>query len=308
MPFWIRRAKEYGLEGVDKHKKDSRKVAESGGIMVIFGFILGVLVYVGIRTFYMKGDGIFANVFAILCVILLAALVGMMDDFFGWKKGLSRRSRVILILFAAIPLMVINAGESSMMGIELGILYPLLLIPIGVVGATTTFNFLAGYNGLETSQGILILGALSIVTYITGNAWLSIVSLCLVASLLAFYIFNRCPAQVLPGDVLTYSIGAMIASIAIVGNIEKIAVFFFIPYIIETGLKIRGKLEKESFAKLNSDESLEQPYHKIYGLEHLAINILKRIKKDKKARESEVVYLINGFQIIIIVLGFLLLL
>ena len=46
------------------------------------------------------------------------------------------------------------------------------------------------------------------------------------------------------------------------------------------------------------------PYYKIYGLEHLAIKILKKIKPTKKVYEKEVVYLINGFQIIIILLGF----
>jgi len=306
MPFWIRKAKEYGLEGIDKHKTSGKKIAESGGMMVLFGFILGVLVYIGIKTFYLGGDGIFGNIFAILCVILLASLVGMMDDFFGWKKGLSRRSRIILIVFSAIPLMVINAGESNMMGIEFGILYPLLLIPIGIVGATTTFNFLAGYNGLEAGQGIIILSALSIVTYLTGNSWLSIIGLCMVASLLAFYIFNKYPAKVFPGDVLTYSVGALIAGMAILGNIEKIAIFFFIPYLIEVVLKIRGKLEKQSFAKLNGDGSIDLPYKKIYGLEHLAIYFLKKIKPNKKVHEKEMVWLIHGFQIVIIVLGFLL--
>ena len=105
---------------------------------------------------------------------------------------------------------------------------------------------------------------------------------------------------------MTYSIGAMIAAIAIVGNIEKIAVFFFIPYIIETGLKLRGGLKKESFAKLNSDGGLEQPYKKIYGLEHLSIYLLKKFRPNKKVHEKDVVYLIHGFQIIIILIGFLL--
>ena len=306
MPFWIRKAKEYGLEGIDKHKTSDKKIAESGGIMVLFGFVLGVLIYIGIRTFYLGEISIFENIFAILCVMLLVSLVAIMDDFFGWKKGLSKRSRIILITFAAIPLMVINAGESTMMGIDFGLFYPLILIPLGILGATTTFNFLEGYNGLGAGQGIIILSALSVVTYLTGNAWLSVIGLCMVASLLAFYIFNKYPAKVFPGDVLTYSVGALIAIMAILGNIEKIAIFFFIPYILETGLKLRGRLEKQSFAKVNGDGSIDLPYKKIYGLEHLAIYILNKIKPGKKVREKEVVWLIHGFQIVIIILGFLL--
>jgi hypothetical protein len=46
------------------------------------------------------------------------------------------------------------------------------------------------------------------------------------------------------------------------------------------------------------------PYKKIYGLEHLAIYILKKIKPSKKVYENDVVYLIHGFQIFIIILAF----
>jgi UDP-N-acetylglucosamine--dolichyl-phosphate N-acetylglucosaminephosphotransferase len=290
---------------MNKPKKE-KNVAGSGGIVVVMGAVIGIFLYIAIQTFYFKtSDGISISILAMLSTLLLVSGIGLIDDLFGWKKGgLSKRSRIILILFSAVPLMVINAGESTMMGINFGIWYPLFIVPLGILGATTTFNFLAGFNGLETSQGIILLSALSIVMYLTGNSWLSVVALCLVASLLAFYIFNSNPAKVFPGDVLTYAIGSSIAVIAILGNAEKIALFFFIPYLLETVLKLRGKLEKQSFGIPNKDGSLEMPYNKIYGLEHLAIYILKRIKPSKKVYENDVVYAINGFQIFIILIGF----
>jgi UDP-N-acetylglucosamine--dolichyl-phosphate N-acetylglucosaminephosphotransferase len=186
----------------------------------------------------------------------------------------------------------------------LGASYPLIIMVFGIVGACATFNFLAGYNGLETSQGILILSALTIVTYITGVKELSVIGLIMIGALAIFYLFNRFPAKAFPGDVLTYAIGGLIAVMAIFGHIEKIAVFFFIPYLLETVLKIRGKLKKESFAKVNADGSLEMPYDKIYGLEHLAIYLLKKMKPTKKVYEKDVVLLINLFQLVIIILGF----
>ena len=309
LPFWIRKAKQIGIIWADMNKNDkSKNVAGSGGITVLLGSTIGILLYIALQTFYFKSlDGISISIFAMLSTLFIVAGIGLVDDLFGWRKnGLSKRSRIILVLFAAVPLMVINAGESTMIGLKLGILYPLLVIPIGILGATTTFNFLAGFNGLEASQGIILLSALSFVTYLTGNSWLSVVALCLVASLFAFYIFNCNPAKVFPGDIITYVVGAAIASIAILGNIEKIALFFFIPYILEFFLKLRGRLNKQSFGKPNKDGSLEMPYNKIYGLEHLAIFLLKKIKPSKKAYESEVVYLINGFQIVVILIGLIL--
>jgi UDP-N-acetylglucosamine--dolichyl-phosphate N-acetylglucosaminephosphotransferase len=305
-PIWIKKAKKVGLVGKDMHKVEGKKIAEAGGVAVLFGFILGVLSYIAIKTFYFKDMSNLIEIFTLLSVILIISLVGLIDDTLGWKIGLNKKTRIFFLMFAAIPLVVINAGESTMMGIDFGLFYPLFFIPLGIVGASATFNFLAGYNGLETSQGILILSALALATLFTENSWLSLISIIMVACLIAFYFFNKYPSKVFPGDVLTYSVGALIATIAILGNIEKIAVFFFIPYILETGLKLRGKLKKESFAEVEKDGSLKMPYKKVYGLEHLVIYILKKIKPSKKVYEKEVVHVINGFQIFIIILGFVL--
>jgi UDP-N-acetylglucosamine--dolichyl-phosphate N-acetylglucosaminephosphotransferase len=216
---------------------------------------------------------------------------------------------LLLGFIAAIPLIALNAGESSFAvpffgTIDIGILYPLLVIPFVIAGCSTVYNFLAGFNGLEASQGIIILSALSFVAYSTGSLYLALTGMVMIASLIAFYLFNKNPASVFPGDSITLSIGALIAGMAIVGNFEKIAVFIFIPYLLEMGLKLRGGLNKHSFGKPNPDGSLEMPYKKIYGLEHLAIYLLKKFKKSEKAYENEVVYFINAFQIIIILIGF----
>jgi len=306
IPIWIKKAKNAGLVGKDIHKNNKDKIAESGGVSVLFGFVLGILFYVAINTFYFQSTKNLIEIFALLSSLLIISFIGLIDDILGWKIGLNRKTRLFFLAIAAIPLVVINAGQSSMMGIEFGLLYPLFLIPLGIVGASATFNFLAGYNGLEASQGIIFLSGLALVTWLTGNSWLSLICMIMIVCLIAFYIFNKYPARVFPGDILTYSVGALIAIVAILGNIEKIAVFFFIPYILEVFLKARGGLLKESFAKVNKDESLKMPYDKIYGLEHLAIYILSKIKKNKKVYEKEVVYLINLFQILIIILGLIL--
>ena len=307
LPFWIRKAKQINLVWKDAHKVGKTKyIAGSGGITVVLGFIIGTLGYIGIKTFYLKTTDNLIEILALLTSILLVAGIALIDDLFGWQHGgLSKKYRIILVIFSAIPLMVINVGESFMMGLDFGILYPLILIPLGVLGATTTFNFMEGYNGLGASQGILILTALSIVNFLIDNSWLSVIGLCMVGSLLAFYIFNKVPAKVFPGDVMTYPVGALIAIIAILGNIEKIAILFFIPYIIEFILKSRGGYKKQSLAKLNPDGSISMPYNKIYGLEHLAIYLLKKYKPSKKVYERDVVWAINVFQILVILITFL---
>ena len=313
LPLWIKRAKKAGLVGKDMNKFKSQDIAEAGGIVVTAGFILGVLTYIAIRTFYFQSSSNLIEILALICTILIVSFIGMIDDVLEWKLGLNKKIRIFLVLFASIPLVVINAGESTILlpflGVtNIGILYTIILIPLGIVGATTTFNFLAGYNGLEAGQGILILSALALASLVTGSSWLGLVALCMIGALFGFLYYNKYPAKVFPGDVITYSIGALIACMAILGNYEMFAIFIFTPYIIETCLKLRGKLNKESFGVPQKDGSIKNKHDKIYGLEHLAIRIIEKVKKSKKAYEWEVVLLIHAFQIFIILLGFIFLL
>ncbi len=312
LPYWIRKARQIGFVWEDMNKYGHPgNIAGSGGIVVIMGFVLGVLSYVAIKTFVLETNTTTVQIFVLLTSVLIAAIIAITDDIFGWKHGgLPARLRIVLVLFAAVPLMVINAGDSIVSlpfigEFSLGWIYPLIILPIGVIGAATTFNFLAGYNGLEAGQGILLLGSLSLVAFLTGSSWLALIGLCMVVALAAFLVFNRYPCQVFPGDVLTYPVGILLAIFAVLGNFEKIAIFFFIPYIAETFLKIRGGLKKQSFGKPQKDGSLDLPYNKIYGLEHLSILILKKVKKSGKVYETDVVYFIHGMQIIIIVIGFI---
>lgn len=308
LPSWIRRAKKGNLVGKDVHKLERTEVAEAGGVTVVAGFALGVLLFIALNTFLAGSSEHFVEIFSLMTSILLIAFIAFTDDILGWKIGLRRRTRLILVIFAAIPLIAINAGKSVVTlpfvgHVDLGLIYPLILIPLGIVGATTTFNFLAGFNGLESGQGILILSALAIVSYFTGSAWLAIVLLCMVASLLAFLVFNFYPAKVLPGDTLTYVVGGLIAISSILGDFERVAIFFFIPCIIEFFLKVRGRLVKESFGKIEERGYLDLKYRKIYGLTHLSIFLMQRA--GMKPTERKVVFSIWLFQLVIILLGFI---
>jgi len=307
IPKWIRKCRQAGLLWEDMNKPEHLKnVASSGGLVVVMSFSLGILSYIAIRTLFLNQTGITLNIFALLSVILILAIIGLTDDLLGWHHGgLSVKLRLFLLIMASIPLVVINAGNSELNipllgNINLGWIYPIIIIPLGVAGATATYNFLAGFNGLEAGQGIIIISFLSFVAYATGSSWLALVGGVMVVALIVFYFYNKFPAKVFPGDILTYSIGALIAGMAILGNFEKIALFIFVPYIIETALKLRGRLKKQSFG-LPEKDGLKMPYKKIYGLTHLAILMLSRVKK--KVYEKDVVYLIFIFQILICLLA-----
>ena len=291
-----------GLVGEDLNKFNKPKVAELGGIVVIAGFLAGTLTYVALNTFLLNQIRYNLYIFASMSTILIIALVGLLDDVLGWKIGLSKIQKPLLTLPAALPMMVVNAGHSMVdipfLGTaNLGLLYPLAIVPIGIVGASNAFNMLAGYNGLEAGMGVIILLALSSAAYITGSEWVAVMGLVMVASLVAFLRFNWYPAKVFPGNVLTYAVGALMACLAILANMEKLALVLFIPYYADFLLPLRKGMRVEAYAKVNDDNSLEMPYAEIYDVTHLAIFILKRFKG--KVFEKEVVLFILALEVFI---------
>lgn len=308
LPYWIKKTKEFGFTGKDMHKLNGEPVSEIGGIAVVFGFLLAVLSYVLFRTFIFKSVASNIDIIAITLSVLIATFIGLIDDIFGWKIGLTQLHKPLLALIAAIPLMVLNLGHSTMclpfIGcVELNFLYPLLIIPLIITGASNAFNMLAGYNGLEAKMGIVILSALSYFAYIQSKAWISMIGLCMVVALIAFWFFNKVPAKIFPGNTMTYAVGCLIGAMVIVGNMEKVGFVLFIPYFIEFILKLRGKFKKESFAQIQPDGSLDLKYGKWYGLEHIMNSLIKKLKG--KAKEAEIVNVIVLIELLFVGVCFL---
>jgi UDP-N-acetylglucosamine--dolichyl-phosphate N-acetylglucosaminephosphotransferase len=130
-------------------------------------------------------------------------------------------------------------------------LYVLLLIPLGVVACSNLINLLAGFNGLEAGSGIIICLFLILIILLDGKGVNQTTALflavALLGALLAFLIFNWYPAQVFPGNIVTYLIGASIAAIVIIANIEKAGIILLLPQIIEFFLKALSKFHAENY-------------------------------------------------------------
>jgi len=307
---WIEIARKFGLVGKDMNKYKKSLIPEAGGVVVTLVISFCLLIYIFAKTFYLRTVTHLIDVFAIITTLLLAGFLGFIDDIIGWKKGLTQLQKPLLTIPIAIPLMVINAGNSVMNipffgPIDFGILYPLLIVPIGIIGAANGFNMLAGYNGLEAGMGAVIFITLGIVSFYSTHYWLALLCFVVVATLFTFLIFNWFPSKVFPGNSFTYSIGALVATVAILGNMEKIAVWLFIPYIVEFILFLRAKKDKvrsvEAFGKPNKDDSLELPYKKVYDCTHFAIWFLKKIKK--KVYEQDVTLFLITIETLLAIIG-----
>jgi len=277
-PWLIRYLRRIGLVVKDQNKKNKPLVPISGGMAVMAGLFMGIMVYLFFQTFYFHyGE---PNIYLLsgLTTIIMITFVGFVDDLLIKSKeessGLKQWQKPVLTLTAAIPLMVINAGVTTMwipfLGkTDFGVIYPILLIPLGVIGAANMVNILAGINGLETGMGIIYIGMLGLYSYINGTDVATLIALLIFSSLIAFYIFNKYPAKILPGDSLTYLLGASIAVIAILGNIERAAIIASIPFFAEFILKWRSKFKAKSYGYYYKGKVKSYHKNKIYSLVHI---------------------------------------
>ena len=204
---------------------------------------------------------------------------------------------------AAIPLMSILAGYSiinvPLIGeINLGILYPLLVVPIIIAGMSNAFNMIGGMNGLEAGLGIVYLSGLGIFNLILGKETVAIIAFSASFALLGFIRYNWYPAKIMSGDSLVYFTGAVAASVVVLGNIEKFALIAFAPWFIELFLKLRVRLNTENFGVLQNDGTLKSPYKKIYSLTSFFMHL-------GKFKEQQIVIMIILLEIFFMGVAFL---
>ncbi len=316
-PFFIRFLQAAGIVGLDLQKRDKPQLATSGGICVAFGVLAGLLAYIGLQTFIFGVQAIeteeIIRLLAVTSSVLIVTFVGLLDDLnvkstrvktkegHDIRVGFPQWIKPLLTLPAAIPLMAISAGvpRISLIGRDLGIFYPLLLIPLGIVGASNMVNLLAGFNGLETGMGIVYLLCLGISASLNNRTSGAVTFLVTFAALIGFIWYNWYPAKILPGDSLTYLLGSIVASGVIVGNMEKNGIIIMLPFIIEFFLKLRVKFNASCLGKLREDGKLNPPYgRKIYSWTHAAMNI-------KPLTEKQVTLILILVQALFAVLIFL---
>lgn len=291
------------IVAVDLHKKDRPKLPASGGICVGAGILAGILFLVGVQTFSptlssSSSQASSIQLLAVISSILIVTLSGLLDDLnvktravqtkdgINIKIGFPQWVKPLLTLPAAVPLMVISAGRSTMMlpligVVNFGDLYPLVIIPIGFVGASNVVNMLGGFNGLEAGMGVIYTLSLGLYALITGGMQAAVLLLTACAALLAFLKYNWYPAKILAGDSLTYLLGSLVAAGVIIGDMQRVGLIVMFPFIIEFVLKARSKFNASCLGKLRDDGKLDPPYgKKIYSWTHVLMNLDKLRERD----------------------------
>ncbi len=282
MPFLIRKLFAAGMTGRDVNKRNRPSAAEMGGLGIIMGVIAALLLAIAFNTFFCYEFELI-EVLAAMLTIMIVALIGTFDDLFTMRKDV----KTILPMVAALPLVAVSAAGSTAISIpfiglvDFGIIYIVVLIPLGVTVSANLTNMLAGFNGMEAGMGAVIFAATLLLSLANGSVEMAIFSAAMLGALLAFLRFNWFPAKVFMGDIGTLAIGTSLAATVIIGNLEAAGAILVIPYLIDFAIKAWNRFPSKNWWGRLKNGKLYAPGGKVRGAAQLVMKAYNGVSEQK---------------------------
>ncbi|KAF6210603.1 hypothetical protein GE061_013709 [Apolygus lucorum] len=242
------------LYGFDLNKTNSEKVPEALGVVAGCMYLIAMFLFIPIpfgsavlQNSYFPHDELVKLVAALLSICCML-LLGFADD----VLDLRWRHKLLLPTVASLPLLMVyyvTYNSTTIIvpkplrlafgfSVNLGVLYYLFMSLLAVF-CTNAINILAGVNGLEAGQSIVI--AMSLATFnfceLSGEQWrthqFSLFFLMpFIAVNLALLKYNWYPSRVFVGDTFCYFAGMTFAVVGILGIFSKTLLLFFIPQVV----------------------------------------------------------------------------
>lgn len=230
---------------VDAHRKKAGTPTMGGFIFIIPCLITVLLLLITKKMEYS------INLFIILFVMLSYGMIGFLDDYISLKhntnKGLTQIQKLALQFVVAVVFYVLfrhfGEGDSvlrvTLFNLEwnLSWFYGAFILFL-LVGTSNAVNLTDGLDGLA--------GGLSAIAFLTygliawGSYWISgyqdigIFCFILVGCIMGFLVFNSSPAKVFMGDTGSLSLGATLATVAILTSHEFSLAVIGGVFVIET--------------------------------------------------------------------------
>ena len=221
------------------------------GTPTMGGIIFIVPVLIALFLLYLRGSiELNHNVIILLFVFISYAFLGFIDD---WLKvryhnnaGLRITTKFLLQMVIALVFFYIfmkNGGEPVLSISSLNIVIPMgwtfgLFILFLLVGTSNAVNITDGLDGLCAGLSTIAFVAFGIITWNTtwmeGYQEVAIFCFILVGALLGFLLFNTNPAKVFMGDLGSLSLGAAMATVAIITRHELSLALIGGVFVIET--------------------------------------------------------------------------
>ena len=229
---------------LERHR-NKKNTPTMGGIIFILSTLILVVILLIRNKLIMS-----YNFFTILFVFISYSIIGFIDDYLIIKrktnKGLTENQKFILQTIIAIVFfyLFLRSGNEPLLWIHtlnikinLGFIYGLFILFV-LIGGSNAVNLTDGLDGLATGLSIISFLTFGIITnntvWLEGYKEIGIFCFILAGSLLGFLIFNKNPAKVFMGDTGSLSLGATLATIAILTRHEILLIVIGIVFVIET--------------------------------------------------------------------------
>lgn len=173
------------------------------------------------------------------------AFIGIYDDLdkrlINKSDGLSIKKKLILeiIIGTVTSLIALLFLKNNLIGLSKNIVFELnhfvyiIFVIIFLISVTNGLNFIDGLDGLATMVTIPIFILFIFISLEKGNIIIAKFSGMILASLIGFLFFNLHPAKIFMGDTGSLALGALVAAIAIILNVEILLLFFGFIYFVE---------------------------------------------------------------------------
>lgn len=225
------------LEGPSNHLiKDGTPTM--GGIVILIGFSLSFIIN---SVLYLN-----FNILSILKYLLpcyLYLLIGLVDDLLIVYKnnntGITPKIKMGLQVLGLIIYYFVFLGNQNTvislfdLKIDLDKLYFLFILLI-FLSTTNAVNLTDGLDGLASGLLIISFIGTTVLGLIKENYAIVLLSVCLIASLLSFLIFNFNPAKIFMGNCGSLMFGSLLATIMVLLEEEMLLLILGFVFIIET--------------------------------------------------------------------------
>jgi len=303
LPYIIKFMERKKYVGIDIHKNAKPEIAESGGLSIIIGFIFALIFLI---IFF---PGFFKEILIFLLTVLLAGFIGFIDD----RKKLRSRYKIILSIFAGSIIFLANFFNFIIIDspiipfldrTRLTIIYP-FLVPLIIAVFINSVNMLEGYNGEGSGTCLIAICFLFICSLIWNSAEGVIFTVPVLAVIIPFFLYNKYPAKIFPGDIGTLSMGAMIACIMLFGSLEVATFCALLIHIFNSFYyiySVRGFFESSDIQESKDDIILlENDFIKASDQKDAVLTLPRLILAKGPLTEPE---LVKNFYAISIICGF----
>lgn len=224
---------------------------KKNGTPTIGGLIFIIPTIVSLLLLWFRGSiEMTSNLTIVLFVFISYALLGLADDLlkivFKNNKGLSIMFKLLMQTIIALVFFYIfirNGGAPEIrisainLYIYMGWTYGLFILFL-LVGSSNAVNITDGLDGLAGGLSAIAFLAYGLIawntTWLVGYQEIAIFCFVLIGSLLGFLVFNTHPAKVFMGDTGSLTLGATMATIAILTSHELSLAVIGGVFVIET--------------------------------------------------------------------------